>query len=259
MQVMKSHAKQKVAPSASTIVAPARSPDTANNETEPAASATARILSRREPATWVAALEAVGFWALILIYLWGIAPRATLLVDVASLALLGLIPVLSLVLHHDDPREIGLGFEGLRRSLIDVGTVTLAGTLVIGVVAAGMGWHSRFTGNPLWILPVYFLWGLLQQIALQAFVHRRLRRAMGAPRLAELTAALLFGTLHLPNPILTLATTLIGWIWCRLYTRAPSLWTLAASHALLASLLFWVVPPEWVHNLKIGPSYWSWH
>ena len=208
--------------------------------------------------TWGAAVEAIGFWALILVYMWWIEPVAPLVVRLASLLLLGLVPVTSVLLHHERPSEIGFGLTGLRRSALEVGVATLGSALVIGAVAVAAKEPPRFALHSPWVVPGYLVWGLLQQFALQAFVHRRLRQALGRPRLAALAAALLFGAVHLPNPVLAPAATLGGWIWCRLYARTPNLWTLAVSHAVLAGLVLWLLPPTWVHDLKVGPGYWTW-
>ena len=56
---------------------------------------------------------------------------------------------------------------------------------------------------------------------------------------------------------LTPATVVVGYLWCRLYSRTPNLLTLAVSHAVLAALIMASLPPEWIHRLKVGPGYWS--
>jgi membrane protease YdiL (CAAX protease family) len=211
------------------------------------------------PRPWRAfapAAEALAFWALILVYEWWIEPAAGLALRLVCLLLLGLVPILSLYLHRDPPGEIGLRLEGLGRSAREVGAATLGGALLIAVVVVVRQAPLRL--EEFRYLPTYFIWGFLQQLALQAFVHRRLRQSLGRPRLAALLAALLFGSTHVPNPVLVPATILAGWIWCRLYTRTPNLWTLAASQAVLALLVLACLPAAWVHNLKVGPGYWDW-
>ena len=66
--------------------------------------------------------------------------------------------------------------------------------------------------------------------------------------------AILFGAIHLPNPILAPVTAVAGYIWCRLYEGSPNLFTLAASHAWLATMLMTHVPK--VHRvMHLGPGY----
>ncbi len=69
---------------------------------------------------------------------------------------------------------------------------------------------------------------------------------------------MLFASLHYPNMALVLVTLVGGYAWCRLFERHPNLITLAVSHGWLAVLLraFW--PAEWLHNLRIGPGFWTW-
>lgn len=202
------------------------------------------------------AAEALGFWALVIVFEWWIEPTAGLLVRMALLVLLGLVPVASIVLHHEPLRTIGFELEGLGTSACEVGFATLGGAVLI--VALGAACHAPIDLRVLRWLPLYLIWGILQQFALQSFVHRRLLQSLGRPQLAALMAALLFGSTHLPNPVLVPATTVAGWVWCRLYLRTPSLWTLAVSQAVLALLVLACLPPEWVRNLKVGPGYWNW-
>lgn len=223
--------------------------------TESASSAAATIPSRPRRSFGPAA-EALSFWALILVYEWWVEPAAGRAVRWICLLLLGLVPVMSLFLRRDPPREIGIGLGGFARSAREVAVATLVAALLIAIIGAVLPSPPRL--DAIRFLPLYFLWGFLQQLALQAFVHRRLQQGVGQPRLAALLAALLFGTTHLPNPVLTPATTLMGWIWCRLYMRTPNLWTLAASQAVLAILVLACLPGEWVRNLKVGPGYWNW-
>src|SRR5262252_5106620 len=257
-QGMKSHAKQAEAPATSSGAPPAWSPDAANSVTATPSRSAARTTSRGEPLPRLAAaLEALAFWALILFYMWRVEPAASPVTRMAWLVGLGLMPLVSIVLHRDDRRELGLGLRGIGRSALEVGTMTLAGSFLIAAAAIGAG--RRQGSIDAWpLLPGYFVWGFLQQFALQAFVHRRLGQALAHPHLAAATASVLFGSLHLPNPVLAPATTLAGFVWASLYARKPNLWTLAASHAWLAALVLATLPPEWVHNLKVGPGYLTW-
>ena len=218
--------------------------------------AAAAIPSRFQPVrSFGRAAEALGFWALILVYEWWIEPVAGLPMQRVCLLLLGLVPIASLYLHRDPPGEIGLWPAGLGRSAREVGAATLACVLPIAVLVLVV--RPPLDLGAFRYLPIYFVWGFLQQLALQAFVHRRLQQSLGRPRLAAVLAALLFGSTHVPNPVLVPATTIAGWIWCRLYMRTPNLWTLAASQAVLALLVLACLPAEWVHHLKVGPGYWS--
>jgi len=47
-------------------------------------------------------------------------------------------------------------------------------------------------------------------------------------------------------------------VWCLLFYRQPNLFILALSHGWLAVLVRYSWPAEWLRNLRIGPSYWTW-
>jgi membrane protease YdiL (CAAX protease family) len=64
--------------------------------------------------------------------------------------------------------------------------------------------------------------------------------------------ALVFGALHLPNPLLALATFAGGLVWAYVYQRAPNLLALGLSHGLMTWVLISSVPPESLYNLRVG-------
>lgn len=96
------------------------------------------------------------------------------------------------------------------------------------------------------------LWGLLQQYALQGFINRRAQMVWGRGWKSVMLTALVFGALHLPNPYLTLATFGGGLLWAYAYQRAPNLFALGLSHGLLTWVLIASVPPDALHNLRVG-------
>lgn len=96
------------------------------------------------------------------------------------------------------------------------------------------------------------LWGLLQQYALQGFINRRAQIVWGRGWVSVTVTALVFGALHLPNPYLTVATLGGGFLWAYVYQRAPNLFALGFSHGLLTWVLIASVPPDALHNLRVG-------
>ena len=176
--------------------------------------------------------------------------------NVVCLLALGAMPIVSMVLHREGPGQIGLRLDILARSAREVGVMTLAAAALLVACGIPGGGAPRLPADLALIAPVYLVWGLLQQLALQAFVLRRLCGPVRDPRKAALLSATLFATLHLPNPVLTPATLVAGYAWCRLYARTPNLITLACSHATLALLTLASFPPAWIHQLRVGPRYW---
>ncbi|MDQ2921261.1 MAG: hypothetical protein M3R52_06600, partial [Acidobacteriota bacterium] len=78
---------------------------------------------------------------------------------------------------------------------------TLGAVMVILILGWGLS-GSAFVLRPLrphlLLLP---LWALFQQYALQGFINRRLQTALGTGIKVTLLVGVLFGLLHLPNPL----------------------------------------------------------
>ena len=203
-------------------------------------------------------IEPLVFVALGLLYVWLIQPSRNDWIRVPYLVVVVLIPFVSNFLHGDRLREIGLRLDNLFVSAREVGSATLiiaALVIAIGLLAGKTPTLNRQVALAFLSYP---LWGLAQQYAMQSFTLRRLRGATDSNPLAAAGTALLFASLHWPNLALSLVTLLGGYVWCRLFLRHPNLFTLALSHGWLAVLLRYSWPAEWLHNLRIGPSFWNW-
>jgi membrane protease YdiL (CAAX protease family) len=96
------------------------------------------------------------------------------------------------------------------------------------------------------------LWGLLQQYALQGFINRRAQILWGRGWLSVFLVALVFGALHLPNPVLSLMTFAGGLVWAYVYQRAPNLLALGLSHGVMTWVLVSSLPPASLYNLRVG-------
>ncbi|HEY3216028.1 MAG TPA: CPBP family glutamic-type intramembrane protease [Candidatus Eisenbacteria bacterium] len=210
----------------------------------------------RRASVWVGGAEPFTYLALLLFYIWWFEPRAGAGQNVAARVLLGILPILSSLLHRDRPRDVGLRVDNLLRSARQVGEPSLVAAALILTIGGLTGTTPRFDLGTVYALAGYPVWALWQQFVLQGFVHRRLALAWGRPRQAAAVAALVFGLVHLPNPVLMVATTWGGYLWCRYHARTPNLVTLAISHGWLATLLSVSLPSEWLHQLVVGPGYW---
>lgn len=202
-------------------------------------------------------LQALGFVALLFLHIWKVEPVAPDGARLLAAAFLMAIPVCSNLLHRDRASDLGLRVDNLRRSGRQVGAATLLCSLVIVAVSHAFGWRSTMNLGALLGALGYVGWSFSQQYALQAFVHRRLRESLRCSRRAALASALLFGLVHLPNPLLTVTVTIAGYIWCRVFERTPNLFALAVSHAWLATLLMTSVPEKVHHIMRVGPGFWE--
>ena len=108
-------------------------------------------------------------------------------------------------------------------------------------------WRNRFL-----LLP---LWALFQQYVLNGFINRRAQLALGTGPKSILLVAVVFGLLHLPNPLLAGLTFVGGLIWAAVYQRQPNLLALALSHAVSSLTLALTISPKLLDSLRIGFKY----
>ncbi|MGH9330747.1 MAG: lysostaphin resistance A-like protein [Vicinamibacterales bacterium] len=162
--------------------------------------------------------------------------------------------VIALTLAH----AVRTGEWGFRRdaflpALWKVAIPTVVGVAVI--LAAGELIETlhprRAVGRKLLYLTP---WGGGQQFVLQTLVFREARELM--PRGAAIvTAAAIFGAVHLPNPFLTPVTFAAGLVWCWVYSRHPNIIPLAISHALGTEAVLHAFDNDLTGHLRIGAAY----
>ena len=161
--------------------------------------------------------------------------------------------------HGESAREVGWRLDNFR----EAARLLLPPMLAVSAALVGLGWYAGTLDFGRWeggqsILGVPFLslvWGPLQQYALQGFINRRAQVLLGRGDLSVLPVGLLFALFHLPNPWLTLATFAAGLFWAWVYQRAPNLFAVGVSHALMTWVLISSVPPAALHNLRVGYKY----
>ncbi|MBV9926707.1 MAG: CPBP family intramembrane metalloprotease [Acidobacteria bacterium] len=181
--------------------------------------------------------------------------------------LLLLIPVTTAVifmlLSHrargESAREIGWGLD----NFVESARLLLPPMFVVSVLLVGVGWYAgtldfrRWEGGQtlMGVPGLSLIWGPLQQYALQGFINRRAQVALGRGALSVLLVALLFAAFHLPNPWLTFATFAGGLLWAWVYQRAPNILAVGLSHSLMTWVMISSVPPDALHNLRVGFKY----
>jgi membrane protease YdiL (CAAX protease family) len=187
--------------------------------------------------------------AFVLVYVWVIEPRTShsaVLVPAAALVILT-------TWHDLRYREWGFGWRALAPGLWRALVVTFVAVLLILGAGAAVGTlHDRrdFLGN----LAPLVLWGGAQQWVLQTLVLREAQRASSRAR-GIVIAAGLFGTIHLPNPLLAPVTCVAALVWCRLYDRYPNIIPLALSHGLGTLALRYAFDEAIIGRLRIGAAY----
>ncbi|HJU53849.1 MAG TPA: CPBP family intramembrane glutamic endopeptidase [Pyrinomonadaceae bacterium] len=214
-----------------------------------------KTVARNERA--LALWEIASVTASFLIAEWMVLPFAGNSKLVAAIPI-GLAFALMLYSHRtrgETAREIGWRLDNFRRAARLLTLPVLAAAILI----VGAGWllkGLRFDGRQIleWALWLP-LWGFMQQYVLQGFINRRAQLALGRGWPSVLLVATVFALLHLPNPWLAIATFAGGLVWAHVYQRAPNLFALALSHALMSMLLAVSLPPALIKSLRVGIKY----
>jgi len=203
---------------------------------------------------WATALEVLLIYAGILLYIW----RWQFTYPHFWMVLLGAV-LLSHVVRRESPRDIGLTWRGLAGSARIV--LPLAVALYVPALLYGLASHSLMLMAPSKRTAAsfagYLLWCLFQQYVTQSYFHVRLMSVLANRHLSSLAVALMFGGAHLPNPILTVATTAGGFILAEAFARHRNIWPLALAQAAGGFLIAVISPPSLIHNMRVGPGYFS--
>jgi membrane protease YdiL (CAAX protease family) len=180
---------------------------------------------------------------------------------------IGLIPIAAVLiftfLSHrrrgEGAREIGFTgkhFWEALRSLLQWMIPAAAFLLAAGATLGSLHYRGPKRWDAILLAQFgLFLWGLMQQYALQSIVNRRAQEICGKGWRSTLAAALIFGFLHLPNVWLTAATLAAGVLWAAVYQRTPNLFALAVSHSLMTTVLACSISPAVLHGMRVGYNY----
>jgi hypothetical protein len=159
--------------------------------------------------------------------------------------------------HRDTMAGLGFRLDNLIPALKLSGLISLPFFLLLvpvgllGGTSAPRAGHWSFASSGLH----YLLWAIFQQYGLQGYFHHRLRQVIPFPALSSAVSALIFMSLHLPNPTLMVITLLGGFALSLVYTKQPNIFALGVFHGLIGLLLANSFPRELLHNMRVGPGY----
>jgi hypothetical protein len=159
--------------------------------------------------------------------------------------------------HRDTMWRLGFRFDNLIPALKLSALASLpflVFLLAVGFVAGKVGNLKLYQSLAASGLH-YILWATFQQYGLQGYFHHRLRQVIFNPTLSSAINALIFMSLHFPNPVLMVFTLLGGFALSLVYSRQPNILALGIFHGLVGLLLANSFPRELLHNMRVGPGY----
>lgn len=166
------------------------------------------------------------------------------------------------ILRRDKPGVLGLAPSNALRSfwIVAAAIVFAACAMVVAWLLGTLHPLIRFGHLPLRMrLTGYVVWSFLQEFILQAYVLLRLMRLIPKRWMAIATAALLFATAHVPNPVLIGLTLVWGFIACLLFLRYRNLYALGLAHGILGLCVAITVPDTRLHHMRVGLGYLRYH
>jgi hypothetical protein len=213
----------------------------------------ARIAPVGLRARHLAALEALGIYALLVLYIWWLH----FLFRPLWVVLLALV-IASHVLRGETWRMLGFRLDTFGPCARAYAPLVLIIALLLLVLGLSLDtvrdWSLRHIGQ---VFIGYCGWGTFQQYLLNGyFVNRLLLITNGsrASAVVPLMAGALFAGAHALNPFLMAVTAVAGCVAAIVYLRYRNLYFLGLAHALIGTLLVLVVPDSISHHLVVGPA-----
>ncbi len=216
------------------------------------------MLNDRALAAW----EFVSVVSSIVIAEWALAATAGL--NKAFAAVPAVLALALMIFSHrvksETLRDLGFRTDNFLRALKLLILPVLVFAALALIISWRLGGHINFLRwRPDRYLVVQlligFVWALAQQYLLQGFLNRRAMIIFGRGWASVLLVGVIFGALHLPNIWLAVITLIAGTIWAAIYQRAPNLFALSVSHAVMTWFVISTLPPSLLQHLRVGLRY----
>jgi len=193
----------------------------------------------------------IGFGA-IMVVLWLPTRQQLIFGPIALLA-----PLVQVMWQKPTLSQLGLGWRSLVSSVWILPAAALVAAAGILLARATGTSHDLYQPDFSHV-GGYVIWTIYQQFLLQDYFMPRLTRLLQTEA-AIAFASVLFAIAHLPNVALTVATLVWGAISCALFLRYRSLVVLGITQGLLGLCFSVCIPDAYVHHMRVGLGYWSYH
>lgn len=137
----------------------------------------------------------------------------------------------------------GLGFrrKGFSRSIAAGLFLAVPGFAAMALLGLKSGMVAGVSKGFWLLLPVYPVWGLAQQFALQALIARNLRGLIQKQGAVALCAGTIFSLAHFPNFMLMALTFPAGVVFTWMFSKYRNMWAIGVLHGILGSAAYYFV------------------
>lgn len=191
-------------------------------------------------------LEALFFFAVVMLYMWLVMERAP-----AAIVVLVCLILVSWRYHRETIESLGLSFDRLCNAFVEWRWAWL----VVCVALLWTNGRHLFSWNAVSRGLLYFVWCIVQQLALQSMITMRIQNGLGRRWLTAMISGALFGLVHLPNPVLVPLTVAWGALSSLLFLSYRSTLALAGMQVCLSAIAFALTPVALNHGFRVGPTY----
>lgn len=149
--------------------------------------------------------------------------------------------------------HLGLTSRGFKKSVWVISVSAVLAAAFVGVAWLSGSLHPAFGARThSYTYFAYAIWAVLQQFILQSYLFVRFESLLGSGRKAVLACAILFAVVHIPNPVLTVATFAGGLAFCEVFRRYRNIYAIGIAHALLGIALAVSIPSAFHHDMRVG-------
>jgi membrane protease YdiL (CAAX protease family) len=153
-------------------------------------------------------------------------------------------------------RELGVGSSGFSASAWIMAAAAGTALAIVGMGVANGTLHILFGVKPIVLhVGAYALWALMQQFVAQSYFFLQIEALTGSSRKAVIGSGLIFGLLHIPNPVLLIVTTIGGLLFSALFCRYRNIYPLAFAHAAVALAIAVSLPNNVHRHMRVGIGY----